>query len=379
MEDTRGRWLQVLQRISVPVLHTLAERRLKLSIPLTFHEDRAAYAPLEAFGRVLCGIAPWLEATGLTPQEEKIRIDFAEMVLECIDAATDPKSPDRMPFSGMPERQPLVDAAFLAQGLVRAPSLAARLDGRVRKNLIDCLKETRATTPYNTNWLFFSAFVEAGLYQLGEKDWMPGKITHATKTFMQWYKGDGVYGDGPEFCGDYYNSFVIQPMLVDLVCLLRDEPEIAQYREVVMRRASRYAAILERMIAPDGTYPIVGRSVTYRFGVFHLLAQAVLGGFLPDDVHPAQVRCALTATIDRVMGAPDMFDAQGWLQPGVWGRQPSLAEPYINIGSLYLCTTVLLPLGLTPQARFWSAPDLPWTAQKVWSGMDVPADHALNE
>jgi hypothetical protein len=25
----------------------------------------------------------------------------------------------------------------------------------------------------------------------------------------QWYRGDGIYGDGPEFDWDYYNSFVM--------------------------------------------------------------------------------------------------------------------------------------------------------------------------
>jgi len=54
-----------------------------------------------------------------------------------------------------------------------------------------------------------------------------------------------------------------------------------------------------------------------------------------------------------------------------------LGEEYISTGSLYLCSAGLLPLGLPPEDEFWSAPPAPWTSQKLWSGVDLPADHAL--
>jgi hypothetical protein len=45
---------------------------------------------------------------------------------------------------------------------------------------------------------------------------------------------------------------------------------------------------------------------------------------------------------------------------------------------LYLCTAAFLPLGLKPEDEFWSAPDAPWSAKKVWSGRILSADHALD-
>jgi hypothetical protein len=72
-----------------------------------------------------------------------------------------------------------------------------------------------------------------------------------------------------------------------------------------------------------------------------------------------------------------IFDKDGWLVPGVFGHQPSLAESYINVGSLYLCTTVFLPLGLPISDPFWSAPDEKWSAQKIYLGKDMDADHAI--
>ena len=131
------------------------------------------------------------------------------------------------------------------------------------------------------------------------------------------------------------------------------------------------------MIAPDGTYPILGRSVTYRFGVFQMLSQAALENLLPKALSAGQVRCALNAVIEKVMESRTMFDKDGWLQPGVYGRQPDLAEAYISVGSLYLCSTVFLPLGLSPQHGFWMQKNRDWTGKRIWSGVNQNCDHAI--
>jgi hypothetical protein len=75
------------------------------------------------------------------------------------------------------------------------------------------------------------------------------------------------------------------------------------------------------------------------------------------------------------MGAPGTFDANGWLRIGLCGHQPSLGEIYITTGSVYLCSLGFLPLGLPAEAPFWADPPADWTARKVWSGKEVPADH----
>ena len=166
-------------------------------------------------------------------------------------------------------------------------------------------------------------------------------------------------------------------MYVDLVKLFADKsPEIEAMGGTVIARAARYASVLERMIGPEGYYPVVGRSICYRFGAFQMLSQAALQHELEEGVSPASVRCGLTAVIRRVMSAPDMFDEKGWLLPGVYGYQPELAEGYINIGSLYLCSAVFLPLGLSGKDEFWSGAEEEWSGKKVWSGGHISIDHA---
>jgi hypothetical protein len=377
----RAYWLQTLEKIAAPVLENLSQRQLKKNMPVEAHNsaDRARYTHLEAFGRLLSGIAPWLGVTGLSDEEAALQKKYAALAREGLDAATDPASPDFMNFNK--GEQPVVDTAFLAQGILRAPAaLWQPLDARVQKQVIAALKSSRAIpTPTKNNWTMFAATVEAALQMMGEPP-LKERFEDCVMRMLGWYKGDGAYGDGEPFHWDYYNSFVIHPMLLDsLTVLSAKDSQFAALYKIELTRARRYAAIQERLIAPDGTFPSIGRSTTYRFGALQVLGQIALKGELPEHVSPAQVRCAMTAVIRKMIEAPGTFDAQGWLQIGFCGHQPALGEGYISTGSLYLCAAGLLPLGLPEADPFWSAPDARWTSQRLWSGESLPADHAIND
>lgn len=370
---TREYWVTTAERLARPVLTCLAERTLHARMPVESRPgiDRRKVSHLEALGRLLAGLAPWLEL------HDSASSPWAALAREAIDAATDPASADYCNFHN--ERQPLVDAAFLAQAILRAPNaLWQQLDPRVRRNLVSALKATRRITPGFNNWLLFSATIEAALYVLGEDDSDRVRIDYALRQHEQWYLGDGIYGDGPPFHADYYNAFVIQPMLVDIVrSVPADDPP--RNSEAILKRARRHAEQQERMISPEGTFPPLGRSLAYRFGALQGLAHMALLKDLPSSVTPAQVRCALTAVIRRMIEAPGTFDAGGWLRIGFCGAQPEIGEAYISTGSLYLCTTGLLPLGLPASAPFWTDPDEPWTACKAWNGKNFPIDSALKD
>ena len=378
--DDRGYWLSVLQKVAAPVLENLSRRELKKNMPVeAATSDRVKYTHLEAFGRLLAGIAPWLEAAKLDEAEAALQKEYLGLAQSSLDAATDPASPDFMNFTH--GGQPLVDAAFMAQGILRAPqALWQSLDARVRGQVMAALKSSRTIgTPTNSNWVMFAATVEAALHVMGEQT-IEERLENCVEHMLGWYKGDGAYGDGEYFHFDYYNSFVIHPMLLDVLAVLKQKDqkyEPVQAKE--LQRARRFAVVQERLIAPDGTFPSIGRSTTYRFGAFHVLAQIVLMRELSEPVKPAQVRSAMTAVIRKMIEAPGTFDDHGWMRIGFYGHQPSLGEAYISTGSLYLCLVALLPLGLPPDDEFWSAPPARWTSQLIWSGESVPADHALKE
>jgi len=379
LPNDRGIWRGQVTRLASPVLEALARRRLKSTMPVEAPDpvERARYTHLEALGRLLMGLAPWIELGGDTTAEGKERARFAALAREALNAATDPQSPDLMNF--VQGNQPLVDAAFVAQALLRAPrELATGLDPRVRANLTACLKATRSIQPGPSNWKLFASMIEAALHRLGEKR-DNARLFDGPRCFQQWYVGDGWYGDGAEFHADYYNAFVIHPMLVEVLDVIGDDaPEWREFRERAQARLVRFAAIEERLIAPDGSYPVLGRSITYRCGAFQGLALAALRHQLPKEVAPGQARAALTAVIRRTLEAPGTFDHHGWLRIGLAGHQPSLGENYISTGSAYLCSAAFLPLGLSPTDPFWTEPATATTWQKAWSGVDLPADHALN-
>ncbi|MCH7413149.1 DUF2264 domain-containing protein [Belliella sp. R4-6] len=379
-QEDRKTFISHLTKIADPVLTNLSQDKLKENMPVetapNAYGDRDKVTYLEAFGRLVSGMAPWLELGPDDTEEGKLREKYILLVHQSLKNATDPNAKDFMNFTE--GGQPLVDAAFLAQGLLRAPTqLWDRLDSQTKKNTIEALKSSRSITPYYSNWLLFTAMVEAALIKFdGEGDQV--RIAYALNKHKEWYLGDGVYGDGPDFHFDYYNSFVIQPMILDVTKTLLEVGKGNKGEfELFLKRARRYAAIQERLISPEGTYPVIGRSMAYRFGAFQALSQIALWEELPQEIAPSQVRGALMAIVDKHMQSDSMFDQNGWLKLGFHGNQPELAEPYISTGSLYLCSEVFLVLGLPASSDFWAKPKEEWTQQKIWGGKKAVIDKAL--
>lgn len=379
--STRSYWIQALQRLAQTPLAAMAEGKLHQRLPVQCHPDcdpgRIATMRLEICGRLLHGLAPWFACPDLKGAEADLRDRMAGQARIALANGSDPAHPDF--WQPGTHNQALVDASFVAGALLRAPSaLWDPLDASAKDRILQCFLGLRQHAPWFNNWLLFSATIEAFLAKAGSA-WDPMRVDYAIRQHEQWYLGDGLYSDGPEYHQDYYNSFVIQPMLFEVleVAAHRDS-RWADFDTAVRQRLARYAAILERQIGQDGTWPVVGRSICYRTGAFHALSLAAWKGLLPCALPPAQVRCALTAAIQRGLYPDSNYDANGWLHIGLTANQPSLGEPYITTASCYLAAFVFPALGLPPQDPFWSDPDQPWTARAVWSlQQDFPADAAL--
>jgi len=378
-QTDRQLWLNYMDKIARPVLSNLASDALKKNMPVEFAAnaaERKAVSYLEAFGRTLSGIAPWLNLEGGSKDEMQMRNQYREWALKAIANATNPNANDYLKWDG---GQPLVDASFLAFGLVRCPWLWKHLDTSVQQQIIVAFKTTRNTIPAYSNWILFSAMIEAFFckYHL---EYDPVRIEFAVREFANhWYIGDGFFSDGMNFHMDYYNSIVIHPYLAAIVEIMNATNKKYQWFASKLDTINkRYAEILERNINTDGSYSVIGRSIAYRCGVFHHLADMTYNRKLPASLKSAQVRSALTAVIKKTLSAPTTFNKDGWLNIGLYGSQPDLGEFYITTGSLYLCADIFLPLGLPETDAFWSDPATPWTSVKIWNGENVPADHALD-
>jgi hypothetical protein len=382
-ESPRAQWLAWLDQVSRPVLEALAANNLRRTMPVEavsgHQSERAVGTHLEAFARLLAGIAPWLEldpTPSESPSETTLRTRYRTLARQSLANALDPASPDHMAFGA--SGQTLVDSSFLSLALLRAPrQLIATLSPTTRTRLIAALVAERTIQPPFNNWLLFAALNEALLRRL-DAPWDRLRIDYALREHQSWYLGDATYGDGPHFHADFYNSYVIHPYLLALMDEVRTDSAFTALAAPILARARRYAAIQERVISPTGEFPVLGRSITYRAGAFHLLADIALRHELPETLNTAAVRSALTAVQLRTLTPPGTFDSKGWLQIGLAGHQPSLAETYISTGSLYLASAVWLPLGLAPADPFWQSPAADWTQKAIWSGKDAPADHALD-
>lgn len=381
--NDREYWVNTLIKIADPVIRNLSEDKLKASIPVgrsssAKASSREFVTHMESVGRTFAGLAPWLELGPDETPEGQLRAKYINMSCKALANSVNPSANDY--FNSTATRQILVNSAFLIQGLMKAPvQLWGNLDNVTRDRLIEQWKSTRTMKPGNNNWLLFSAMVECGLKEFAG-EWNFDVVKHALNSHAGWYKGDGIYGDGAVFHLDYYNSYVIHPLLLQVLEVAKKhKPEYQELYDKEIVRFRRYAEIQERMIAPDGTYPVIGRSVTYRFAAFQVLARTALMKQLPETIQPAQVRCALTAVMKRLFEQPGTFDDKGWLTIGVCGNQPELGDSYLSTPCVYLCSLGFVTLGLPATDEFWTAAPESWTSKKAFSGEAFPIDKFIKE
>ena len=366
----RAYWVDMLYRIAQPVLSNMAEGKLQQNMTLELspiwdgRDTRVAY--LETFGRLMAGVAPWLNLPDDNSEEGKKRAQIRKWALKSYANGVDPESPDYLHWNI--HSQNLVDAAYLAESFLRCPSLWQSLDATTQQRYVKEFKSLRTIlTPYN-NWLLFRAMVEAFLLNVGEE--ADGyALGVATRKISEWYLSDGFYSDGPEFSLDYYNSYVIHPMFIEVLEVMEPKGLYAPVKkELALRRMQRFNQLIERLISPEGTFPAIGRSTTYRMGAFQSLAMSAWKYGLPEGMTNGQVRHALTTVMKNMFGVEGNFNKEGFLQLGFAGHQPDLADYYTNNGSLYMTSLVFLPLGLPESHPFWSDPAEDWTSRKAWSG-----------
>lgn len=377
-ETDREFWCHTLSRMAVPVLSNMSNGMLTKRMPIeyssTWDGRHKQVAYLECFGRLMAGLAPWLSLPEDETPEGRQRKQLREWALQSYTNAVDPDSPDLLFWEG--ELQPLVDAAYLAHSFLRGyEHLWIPLSPQTKKRYIDRFKRLHQITPPYNNWLMFPALIETFLLVAGET-YDLYRITFAINKMEEWYVGDGWYSDGPLFAFDYYNSYVIHPMYVECLETLVEflNPSYLPLYQKALKRMQRYGCILERLISPEGYFPVVGRSATYRTAVFQPLAMLALNEALPQSLSCGQVRTALTAVFRKMFEGEQNFTSDGYLTLGVNGYQPHIVDYYTNTGSLYIASLGFLPLGLPASHAFWSSLAESWTSQKVWFGVDARVD-----
>ncbi len=377
----REKWVDLCYRISAPVLENMSKGELQknMQVELSPNWDgrnkKVTY--MEAFGRLMAGISPWLALPDDDTDEGQKRRQLREWALSAYRHAVDPESPDRLLWEGA-STQPLVDAAYVAESFMRAPDATwNQLDSVTQKRYIECFKGLRKMHPAYNNWLLFRGMIEAFMLTFAPEEADNFVLRTVSNKINEWYLGDGMYSDGPELALDNYNSYVIHPMYIEMLEALEKSgrgyfsPASA---ELAIKRMQRYNQFVERLISPEGTYPAFGRSVVYRLGAFQTLAMAAWKYGWPSGLTNGSVRSALTKVMENMFANPANFNEEGFLALGYAGHQPDLANSYTNNGSLYITSCMFMPLGLAADHPFWTDEAEPWTQQKAWAGEAFPID-----
>ncbi|WP_353955202.1 DUF2264 domain-containing protein [uncultured Muribaculum sp.] len=382
----RAYWVGLAYKMAEPVLRNMAEGNMQknmiVEVSPNWDGRNKKVTYMETFGRLMAGIAPWLSLPDDNSDEGIKRRQLRDWAIKSYKNAVNPKSPDYLLWSG--EGQVLVDAAYLAESFIRGyNSLWLPLDSITKQRYIKEFTRLRHIDPPYTNWLLFSSTIESFLAKIGAGCDVY-RVNSAIRKMEEWYTGDGWYADGPDFAFDYYSSFVFHPMYLETLQNMKDSGRrtrihYGKYYDRALKRTRKFAIVLERLISPEGTFPVFGRSMPYRMACMQPLALMAWQEKLPDGLTNGQVRAALTAVMHRMFDGKDNFNEGGYLTIGFCGSQPGIADWYTNNGSLYMTSLSFLPLGLPTTHPFWSDAPQPWTSQKAWSGQPFPKDHRWND
>ncbi len=392
VQTDREYWAVQAYKMAQPILENMAKGELQKNMVTefspSFDKRNRKVVYMEAFGRLMAGIAPWLalpdSVSGGSPadiKEVEMRRQLREWALAAYRNAVDPQSPDYLCWgvSG----QNLVDAAYIAESFVRAYDvLWVPLDPTTKERYISEFQKLRSIDPPYTNWLLFSSTIESFIAKAnGRRGYDEYRVHSAIRKVEEWYVGDGWYADGPTFAFDYYSSYVFHAMYLETLQNMLDAKantrlDFQKYYDRALKRAQKYSIILERFISPEGTFPVFGRSIPYRLAALQPLALMAWYDKLPAELSKGQVRAALTKVMHRMFSeGQSQYNDAGYLTIGFCGQQPDVADWYTNNGSLYMTSLCFMPLGLPATHPFWSDQAEPWTQVRAWGGQPFPKDH----
>lgn len=378
----RDYWVGQAYKMARPVLENMAHGKLQQNMLTefspSFDNRNRKVVFMETFGRLMAGIAPWLALPDDGSDEAKQRKQLRDWALASYRNAVDPSSPDYLCW-GVSD-QNLVDAAYIAESFLRAyDTLWQPLDSLTKRRYFQEFQRLRRIDPPYTNWLLFASTIESFLAKAGG-GCDNFRVNMACRKVEEWYVGDGWYADGPVFAFDYYSSYVFHAMYLETLQAMIDAKvntriDYNKYFDRALKRAQKYAIILERFISPEGTFPVIGRSTPYRLAAMQPLALLAWYQKMPKELSNGQIRAALTQVMHRMFDHQNNYNQKGFLTIGFCGSQPETADWYTNNGSLYMTSLSFMPLGLPANHPFWTDAPQPWTQVKAWNGKPFPKDH----
>jgi hypothetical protein len=347
----RDYWESIFAKIITPVIEGFKKNDFKKTFlqnteySLLIENNRNKdWAFMELFARTLVSIAPI----------EK----YLNNAVEMVENVFNPEHSNYIIWIKGSDRknahQSMVEGAYLCQSFLISPKLWDNINRK--KEVLETLKRISELEPCKNNWILFESLILLFLKKNGIITKKTAKVKDKLNNFEKWYRGDSWYSDGDTFVMNYYNSFVIYPMLYEIYRILGNTKEIE-------KRIVIHADFLEKLISKNGEFPIFGRSSPYRMAAFNTLALAAYTGIINNH---GQIKNGLTKVIKRLFDSNHNFTDLGFLKLGVNGGQKEYANCYTNTGSLYITCIPFMLLGLSEEHPFWKAQLLPNTQEIIF-------------
>jgi hypothetical protein len=344
-------WTNYLIKIISPPLNDLTFTRI---------ED------LECFARIFAGSSPWLSKNTESKECTKIMGLFRQLCNASLSSLYNLK-------------QSAVECANICYGLLISKHvLWNMLNTQEQESFIQILlKVRRLITPWHIecNWCLFFCIIDAFLFSVSSYKYFDSIFVYTTiKNVESWYVGDGFYKDGNRgFTMDYYNSYVIHPLYIEILKVCDPEKVSEAYK-----RCIRFTEFLERIVFADGSFPPLGRSITYRLGAFHALSYCILNESI-SELHSYQSLQRLLQKLMLRMITSSIFDEKGLLHLGFTGLQETLADSYSNWGSMYFITLFFIVLGLPDDHTFWIDSEELFTQELAWAHNKAFTKYIINK
>lgn len=358
---TRDDLKKAVRDIITPLLPLYSKGKSRLHVGDTSACYSSSTVEVEAFSRVLWGLAPLL-----TDGEDG---DLAEMYRTGLANGCDPES-DEYWGDVYDHDQLLVEMAAMGLGLILAPEkLWEPLSQKDKDNIYRWLNFVNTKKAWDCNWRLFCVMVNLGFKKVGlpyDKE----AVEAALNRVEEFYLGDGWYADGVNAHSDYYVPFAVYFYL--LVYAKEAENDDPERSKLIKKRAKMFAEDFIRFFGEDGSAVAYGRSMTYRFAqaaFWSAYAYAEVDGFNPGEVKGLVLR-----------------NLRSWFKLPIWNNDGTLSigygypnlimtEGYNAPGSPYWALKTMLVLALGEKSEFWTSEELPLPLQD--GSKDLPHPHMI--
>lgn len=311
---------------------------------------------IEGLARMSVAWAAWLhESSNPTSVEhEGRRHDVAALLATGLSDATDPRHPAWWgPIGDRDQR--IVEAAEIATALWLggdrlADAIRAR-DPAAPDRILDWLALVDGRDLWPDNWVLFPV-LPALVRRSAGRPVDAAAIDAAIHWMDDHAAGDGWYRDGAGDALDLYTGWAIHWHLLWWATI--DGDRRPARRAAIVRRARAWLAGVAPLFAHDGSFPLFGRSLGYRFALAAPVAQAAFLGI--DPLEPGVARAIAGGALGRALARGAIDAETDWFRVGVGGRRPEVVEGYVSAGASAWAAHAFLALAMPSTHPFWTAP-----------------------